>query len=69
VGLTLLALEVGGSDGSVGGGLVEDVAGRSWTLAPGLENVTEQDMQLVTEPAAARPSRSENADRPNAYGP
>jgi hypothetical protein len=32
---TLLALEVGGAAGRVGGGLVEDGAGRSWTLARG----------------------------------
>ncbi len=56
--LTLLALEVGGRSGWVGGGLVEDGPGPSWTLARGLEFLTEQDMQLVTEPAAARPARS-----------
>jgi len=33
--LTLLALEVGGLDWSVSGGLVEDGPGPSWTLARG----------------------------------
>ena len=50
----LLALEVGGFVRSVSGGLVEDGPGP----LPGLGLVAEQDVPLVTEPAAARPVRS-----------